>query len=148
MVKTKWEYSAGGVVYKRAKGKTLWLIMQPEGTQRWQLPKGKIKNSDKAEPTALREVEEEGGVKAKIVADLGKITYFFSEEGERVAKQVRFFLMEFSGGSPDNHDHEVEKAEFLGYEKALKNLSFDNEKEILEKAKKTLEEQERQPSLL
>jgi bis(5'-nucleosidyl)-tetraphosphatase len=122
--------------------------MQPEGTQRWQLPKGKIEGGERAEPTALREVEEEGGVKTKIVADLGKITYFFSEEGERVAKQVRFFLMEFTGGSPDSHDHEVEKAEFLEYGKVLKNLSFDNEKEILEKAKKTLEEQERQPSLL
>jgi len=138
--KTKWEYSAGGVVFKKEKDKTLWLIMQPEGTQRWQLPKGKIEGGERAEPTALREVKEEGGVKAKIVADLGKITYFFSEEGERIGKQVRFFLMEFNGGSPDYHDHEVEKVEFLEYKEALKVLSFENERKILEKAKEKLGE--------
>ena len=135
-------------VYKKEKGKILWLIIQPEGTQRWQFPKGKIEGNDKAESTALREVKEEGGVEAQIIADLGKVTYFFNWEKEKIGKQVRFFLMEYTGGNPKDHDHEVEKAGFFEFEEALERLTFKNSKNFLEKAKKTLEETERQPNLL
>ena len=146
--KITWEYSAGGVVFKKEKGKILWLIIQPEGTKRWQLPKGKIEKGDKAEQTALREVKEEGGVEAKIFSDLGKITYFYSWEKERIGKQVRFFLMEYTRGSPKDHDHEVEKAKFFEFDEALKRLTFENAKEVLKKGRKALEETERHPSLL
>jgi 8-oxo-dGTP pyrophosphatase MutT (NUDIX family) len=146
--KVNWEYSAGGVVFKKEGKKTLWLIIQPEGTERWQLPKGKIEEGEKSEPTALREVKEEGGVEARVMADLGKVVYFYNWEKEKIGKHVRFFLMEYVGGNPKDHDSEVEKAEFFEFNEAFKKLTFKNSKEVLEKAKKILGEKEKQQSLL
>jgi 8-oxo-dGTP pyrophosphatase MutT (NUDIX family) len=77
---TRSEYSAGGCVYKqwaahgpstklRINGRwtVKWLLGKHSGYHKWVLPKGLIESGEKATSTAIREVEEEMGVKAKIV---------------------------------------------------------------------------------
>ena len=69
---TRSEYSAGGCVYKQRTADSgqrtvKWLLGKHSGYHKWVLPKGLIENGETAEATALREVEEEMGVKAKIV---------------------------------------------------------------------------------
>ena len=43
--------------------------------------------------------------------------------------------MEYLSDTNDGHDHEVDAAVFLDFEKAVNNLSFERDKEILKKAK-------------
>ncbi len=150
----KREFSAGGVVFKRVKGreskrslrlrqkrvKVLWLIIKPDGTDRWQLPKGKIDAGESSEKTAAREVEEEGGVKARVIQKIGSEQFFFFFEGSRVLKTVVFYLMEYVSGNPKNHDKEVSESVFFDFDEALSKLTFKNEKEILKRAKEILEQ--------
>lgn len=65
----KREFSAGGAVYKTDNNKILWLVGKHSGYQKWVLPKGLIEGGEKGIETALREVEEEMGVKARIISD-------------------------------------------------------------------------------
>lgn len=128
------EFSAGGVVFKDGK----WLIIRPAGTKRWQLTKGSIDKKETTRQTALREVKEEGGVKAEIIEKIGQTQYFFVLKGEKIFKTVTFYLMRYLGDTRKGHDWEVEEAIFVPYKEALEKLSFKDDKEILKKARSLL----------
>jgi len=130
------EFSAGGVVFKDGE----WLIIRPAGTKRWQFPKGKIDENESSKEAALREVEEEGGVKVEIVEKIGNSHYFFVLKGKKIFKTVAFYLMKYLGDTKKGHDWEVEKAVFVPYTEALEKLSFKDDREILKKAKKLLDQ--------
>jgi len=112
------------------------------------LPKGHIDDGETIEVAAVREVMEETGIEAKIVAKIGTIKYFYKHpENGTVLKFVTFYLMEYVKDLPDGHDFETAKIFWLPFDKAYKKLSFGGEKEILKKAKELLE-QGTQPSLV
>jgi len=136
--KVKREFSAGGVVFKRKQGKTYWLLINPAGSERWQLPKGHIDDGEESQKSAIREVLEETSVEAKPISKVESMQYFFWENGKRILKSVTFYLMEFVSGGKKKPDHEIGKAGFYTYDKALKMLTFKDEKDILRKASSLL----------
>ena len=100
----------------------------------WTLPKGTPESAETIEETALREVVEETGLEVRILAPVGAIDYFFTQDGERIHKTVHFFLMEPIGGSLDNHDHEFEAVRFFPVQEALSLLTFPTERQLVEQA--------------
>jgi len=137
----KQEISAGGIVYKRVKS-LLWLVCQHSQHKGWVFPKGlvgDIKKGEAMEEAALREVEEEGGVKAKIVAKLAKpVEYFYKFQGQLIKKTVYYYLMEYIGGDPKNHDWEISEAKFIPEDEVKKILTYQSDKEAFEEALKEL----------
>jgi 8-oxo-dGTP pyrophosphatase MutT (NUDIX family) len=138
------EFSAGGVVVRRLRGRW-WLAAirpggKPEGT--WALPKGLIAPGDSAEATAVREVAEETGVEGELVEKLGDVKYVYVWEGERVFKVVSFFLLRYRGGRiddvPPEHRHEVAEARWLPLDDAPKLLAYKGEREMAEAALRRL----------
>jgi len=149
----KHEISAGGIVFKRVKSSKLkpsqtwskvksflWLVCQHSQHKGWVFPKGlvgDIKQGEAMEEAALREVEEEGGVKAKIVAKLTKpVEYFYKFQGQLIKKTVYYYLMEYVSGDPKNHDWEMSEAKFLSEEEVKKILTYQSDKEAFEAALK------------
>lgn len=134
----KTETSAGGIVFKRLGQKTLWLITQHSKHKGWGFPKGlvgdKVRN-ESMEVAALREVEEEGGVKAKIVAKIPKPTsYMYRFQNYLIRKTVFYFLMEYISGDPKNHDWEMSDARFVTAEEVEKTLTYKSDKEAFQQA--------------
>jgi 8-oxo-dGTP diphosphatase len=77
-IKTKREFSAGGVLYKKINKEieiALAKRITEKGREVWCLPKGKVEKQENPKETALRQVQEETGMKGEIVADLGSINY-------------------------------------------------------------------------
>jgi len=136
------EKSAGGIVYKRVASSISWLIVKHKGALHWGFPKGHIgdKNSNEAiEEAAIREVQEEGGITAKIVhADSVQTSYFFRRGQTLHKKTVDYFLMEYISGDTKNHDHEVSAAKFLDEETLLETLTFDTDRKAFKKLKNFL----------
>jgi 8-oxo-dGTP pyrophosphatase MutT (NUDIX family) len=134
--KSTWlrQFSAGGVVVRRDNGRIFFLAIKPVERDRWQLPKGTIDRGESAEKAAVREVREEGGVDASIVADLGEIRYFYRMAGRAYAKTVRFYLMSYQAGDPADHDQEVQEAAWFPLDEADR-LTFKSEQELVEKAR-------------
>lgn len=97
--KWKQELSAGGVVFRR-KNKIIEILLikvtsrrNGVGKKRYAFPKGHpASRKESLKRAALREVHEEGGVKAKIREDLGTIHFFFSFRGEHISKTVQYYL--------------------------------------------------------
>lgn len=131
------QISAGGIVYKKAGGKILWLITQHSQHKGWVFPKGLVGDNSKDEPmekAALREVEEEGGTKAKIVNTKPiKVSYSYEWEKSLINKTVYYFLMEYISGDPKNHDWEMMDAKFVTEEEVKKTLTYPSDKEAFEK---------------
>jgi 8-oxo-dGTP pyrophosphatase MutT (NUDIX family) len=100
----------------------------------WSLPKGTPNNGESTDETALREVAEETGLEVRIVAPVGPIEYFFTQDGQRIHKTVHYFLMEAVGGSLDGHDHEFDEVRWLPIEEARRLMSFETERQIVEEA--------------
>jgi 8-oxo-dGTP pyrophosphatase MutT (NUDIX family) len=139
------EFSAGGVVFRRLRGR-LWLAAirpqgKPEGT--WALPKGLIGEGEGSEETARREVEEETGLEAESLGKLGDIRYVYTWRGEQVFKVVSFFLFRYRRGRIGEITpvmrREVAEARWLPLDDAQRLLSYKSEREIAAKALEALE---------
>ena len=134
------EFSAGGVLVRRLRGRFVVAAIRPGGKPAglWALPKGLIGPGEKAEETALREVAEETGVEARSLGKLGDVRYVYTWKGERIFKVVSFFLVRYSRGRlgdiPAAFAHEVDDARWLPFPEAIDLLAYKGEREMAQKA--------------
>lgn len=129
----KREFSAGGVVIRTQSGRREVAVVVPRrGTVA--LPKGHPDPGETLEQAATREVREETGLTAEPIERLGEVKYWYTLAGERVLKSVTFFLFAYRSGSVEDHDDEVESAEWLPLEAAHEHLSYKGEREMAAQA--------------
>lgn len=129
------ELSAGGVVVRG--DQVIVIVPTRRGAQGQRvlgLPKGHVDPGENAEQAARREVREEAGVEAALVEKLGDVRYFYQRDGQRIFKMVRFFLFDYSSGSLEDHDDEVEEARWMPLAEAARALSYRGEREMVERA--------------
>jgi len=143
-MRTVKEISCGGVVYRRHHGTTEVALIRVG--RRWCLPKGQVERGEKLQDTALREVKEETGLKGKVVAKIGDISYWFTGKNSendaiRIFKRVYFYLMRYLGGDVSRHDHEVDEACWVPIFEAIGRLSHRTEKTTVVRAGAYLEKQ-------
>ncbi|OGH17131.1 MAG: hypothetical protein A3C30_03425 [Candidatus Levybacteria bacterium RIFCSPHIGHO2_02_FULL_40_18] len=128
----KFEFSAGGVVYKKEDSKIYILVSQHSQHLGWVFPKGLIGDhvkEEKKEETAVREVKEETGAEAEIMGEITPVTYWYAWEGEKRKKTVYYFVMKFTGGDITEHDHEMSAVEWLPENKVMERLSYKSDKD-------------------
>jgi 8-oxo-dGTP pyrophosphatase MutT (NUDIX family) len=149
----KKEISAGGIVFRRIPSPEsrvqspepiVWLVTQHSQHKGWVFPKGLIGDSVVNEPmevAALREVEEEGGVKARIVNPKQvTVSYSYIWEDLQVDKTVHYFLMEYISGDPKNHDWEMMDAKFITEVEVKKILTYPSDKQAFEEILKMMKD--------
>jgi 8-oxo-dGTP pyrophosphatase MutT (NUDIX family) len=125
------------VVIRYAGDRAQFLAIKPAHRDRWQLPKGTIDRGESSEQAAVREVREEGGVLARILANLGPIHFVYQMAGKRYAKTVDFYLMIYESGDPADHDHEVQEARWFPLA-AEHRLAFPTERALIARARDIL----------
>jgi 8-oxo-dGTP pyrophosphatase MutT (NUDIX family) len=125
---------AGGVVY-RVKDATLELLLVSSRYDKsiWVLPKGHIEPGESTDETAVREVFEEAGVKARIVEFL-----FTSQQVVRGAsQQIEYYLLERLA---EEENSEGRKIAWLVGDAAVQRLTFDEHRTVVTKACARLEQ--------
>ena len=143
-MKVQHETSSGGVVFRRAAGRFEAVIGECRdwrtGAEQVRLPKGHPDAGESLEQAALREVSEETGLTARVVAPLGDASYSY-EHGEprrRVEKRVHYFLMEHVSGEPEPRDGEMQRVYWCPIEEAVGRLTFDSERQAMQEALRRL----------
>jgi 8-oxo-dGTP pyrophosphatase MutT (NUDIX family) len=116
---------AGALVVRPGRGGTDYLIVRARSEwPEWVLPKGHIEPGESVEQAALREVREEAGIEAEIVAPIG--TTEFRNQGEPT--RVVYYLARCLRAVPAAERREVR---WCGYHDAQRLLTFEDTKEIL-----------------
>ncbi len=144
------EFSAGGVVLRRMQGRWWLAAIEPQGRRNagrskpapvFALPKGNVDKGEKPEQTAVREVREETGVDADLVAKLTDIKYIYMRtwgDRQRVFKVVTFYLLMYRSGRIGQiapvMRREVRQAMWLPLEEAPRQLSYRGEREVVKLA--------------
>jgi 8-oxo-dGTP pyrophosphatase MutT (NUDIX family) len=129
------EFSAGGVVVRDSEC----VVIVPsrraaDGRKVLALPKGHPDLGESPQAAALREVREEAGIESRVLGALGDVRYWYQRDGRRIAKVVRFFLLEYLAGEVDDHDHEVEAACWMPLARAAEALTYAGEREMVARA--------------
>ena len=104
----------------------------------WGLPKGRVAADESPGEAALREVREESGLVARIDGPLGRISYFYVWDGERISKVVHFFLMRATGGDIEVHDNEMEEVRWFALAEAIDSAAYDSERDVIRRAAERL----------
>ena len=136
---TSTEFSAGGVVYRRRGDDYDIVIINRARYTDWSLPKGHIEEGESHEQTAVREVEEETGIKARVVAPLGEIVYFYHRGNKGLTrKTVYHFLMEAESDEFCEPNWEVAEAKWVPLATAHTLLNYANDRQVVARAREAL----------
>ncbi|HTZ63553.1 MAG TPA: NUDIX domain-containing protein [Solirubrobacteraceae bacterium] len=98
------------------------------------LPKGHVDPGETPLQAATREVREETGLVAESLGELGEVRYFYRRDGRTVGKSVLFFLFRYVSGKTSDHDHEIEEVRWIDLREAQTILTYDGEREMIERA--------------
>jgi 8-oxo-dGTP pyrophosphatase MutT (NUDIX family) len=114
--------------------------LRQDGEMVWSIPKGLVEVGESLRQAALREVQEETGIRAEIEAELGDIRYVYTAYGSRpsggrISKQVHFFLMRAVGGRFADRDDEMDAVKWVVIENAEATMTYENERVLLRRAR-------------
>jgi 8-oxo-dGTP diphosphatase len=120
-------HAAGGIVV-RPDGRIA-VIHRPRYDD-WSLPKGKLDAGESFEDGALREVEEETGIRGRIVGELAATEYVDRKGRDKV---VRYYRMDLDG-EPDDFapNDEVDELRWLTPAEARDLLSYEHDRSLVE----------------
>jgi 8-oxo-dGTP diphosphatase len=120
--------SAGGVVWRPAvQGVEVLLIHRPRYRD-WSFPKGKAKKDESDEDCAVREVEEETGLRCALGAELAGTTY---RDARGRKKHVRYWAMELPEGAEAAAGDGVDEWTWLPPEAAEERLTWKRDLAVL-----------------
>jgi len=129
----KYIKSCGFVVYKELTDSRLYLIVLNSSGE-YGFPKGHVEGEETEYETAIRELKEETGLEVQIIEGFRRqIEYEFPHKAN-VMKRSVYFLGKCTKEDVICQESEILEALFVPIETALKQLSFEDTKNILKDA--------------
>lgn len=121
--------AAGGLVEKHDE----LLVIKRHGL--WDIPKGKIEKGEKKKDAAVREVEEECGVKVRLGTKIGKTLHLYKMKGKYAFKYTHWYRMKIvseKGMKPQKNEG-IEEVRWMNHDQVSKMETYSSITGILEK---------------
>jgi 8-oxo-dGTP diphosphatase len=120
--------AAGGVVWRGSDDAIEIALVHRPRYDDWSLPKGKLDPGESFEEAALREVEEETGMRCRLGRELGE-TQYTDHKGR--PKIVRYWAMGDCDGEfvPNS---EVDELRWVPIDDAKRMLSYDFDRDLVD----------------
>jgi 8-oxo-dGTP diphosphatase len=119
--------ASGGVVWRRADADLEVLVVHRPRYDDWSLPKGKLDVGESWEAAALREVEEETGLRCRLGSMAGAVTY---ADRHGRPKVVRYWTMTPEAGAFAPNE-EVDQLRWMRLDAADAALSYPHDRDML-----------------
>lgn len=119
--------AAGGLVVRQPGSVLEVLLVHRPAYDDWTFPKGKAEPGEQDAACALREVEEETGLRCELGEEVGETRYRDARDRKKI---VRYFVMHPLDGSFAPH-REIDDARWLPVPAALERLTHERDREIL-----------------
>ncbi len=125
--------AAGGVVWRRTSShKVKVLLVHRPRYDDWSLPKGKLDAGESARDAALREVEEETGLRCRVGEELSELRY---KDRKGRAKRVRYWAMQAVDGSFEPND-EVDEVRWVPLDDVAGVLSYEHDADVVDELRR------------
>ena len=129
--------SAGGIVYRKDADSIFVVVCGRSCPISFNLPKGTPEPHETRGQTALREVEEETGLRVQLGKYIDSVNYWVTNHpdypGQQLRKTVYYYLMEPIGGDFSRHDGEFDTVDWVDSRDISNTLSFENDVKIVQK---------------
>lgn len=131
--------AAGALVWRVRNDRLQVLLVHRPSYDDWSWPKGKPEEDESLAVTAIREVEEETGLKVVLGQPLPSVRYRINGGGK--LKEAKYWAATVPDGGPWRKardkvkpcsKREVDETRWVSVEKALKLLTYDHDREPLE----------------
>ena len=121
--------AAGGVVVRDAPdgGPEILLVHRPRYDD-WSIPKGKLEPGETHEAAAVREVEEETGVRVELGAELPASRYVDRNGRDKVVRYWMMTVVTQSGWVPND---EIDDVVWVSADDARRLLTYDADRRLL-----------------
>jgi 8-oxo-dGTP diphosphatase len=120
--------AAGGVVIRWVGATVSVLLVHRPAYDDWTFPKGKVEPGESDEECAVREVEEETGLRCSLGRELPSAEYV---DGKGRPKVVRYWAMDVVAGAL-RFEHEVDEARWVPASEAAELLTYERDEALLE----------------
>ncbi len=118
--------AAGGIIVRPAGDETLLLLIYRRGA--WDLPKGKLDPGETIEECAVREVQEEVGIRTlTLLAEAGATVHGYPEKGRYLVKTTWWYFMETPERdfTPEAREG-IEQVEWVPWSEAGTRLGYES----------------------
>jgi 8-oxo-dGTP diphosphatase len=115
--------AAGGVIVRDGR---IAIVHRPRYDD-WSLPKGKLDPGETWEEAALREVEEETGLRCRLEEELAS-THYLSKGRP---KTVRYWRMSVVEDPDQGSDDEVDELRWLTPAQAVAQLTYEHDRDLV-----------------
>jgi 8-oxo-dGTP pyrophosphatase MutT (NUDIX family) len=120
--------AAGGVVWRMAKGGPQVLVVHRPKYDDWSLPKGKREPGETDEQCAVREVDEETGLRVTLGRELLPTSYRDRKGRDKV---VRYWEMTVAAGAAFVPNDEVDELRWVALEDAAAILTYPHDADVV-----------------
>ena len=114
------------IVERTGEGPRVAVVHRPRYDD-WSLPKGKLEPGESCEAAALREVEEETGMRCELGRELEPARY---KDHKGRSKIVRWWEMSVIGGEFAAND-EVDELRWCPAERAISLVDYEHDRELI-----------------
>lgn len=128
------EKSCGAVIIKCFDTKYKVLLINHVNGGHWSFPKGHMKGNETESETALREINEETGLKVNLDTRFRHLNTYFPKEN--TIKDVIYFLAFSEESALTAQSEEINEANWYTFEEALEKITYGNDIMLLKTAKK------------
>ncbi len=138
----KYEKSCGALVYRKYNNQTELLLLKHRYGGHWSFPKGHVEAGENEFETALREVKEETGLAIILEEGFRECVEYYPRP--YVKKQVVYFLGRAGSDPLKKQEEEVSELRWVPLEDAAAMVTYNNDKNLINKAAQHLRVQKAQ----
>ncbi|MBQ7816589.1 MAG: NUDIX domain-containing protein [Oscillospiraceae bacterium] len=128
----KKEKSCGAIVFYLKDEKEQILLIKHANSGHWSFPKGHVEAGETEVQTAMREIKEETGVNASVDTRFREVVTYSPKKD--VIKDVVYFFATTENYETYNQEEEVSDICWVNIDRAIKSVSYKNDKELVRKA--------------
>ncbi len=133
-----YEKSCGAIVYRKYHGNLEILLIKHVNSGHWSFPKGHVEADESEVETALREIKEETGIDVIIDSSFREtVTYFPRKDTQKV---VVYFIAKAKNYDFVPQEEEIAEIKWVDVGCAATVLTYENDKSIVNKAKKAIKD--------
>ncbi len=127
------EKSCGAIVYRKFHGNTELLLIKHANGGHWSFPKGHVEAGETELQTAEREIREETGIEVIIDPTFREIVSYSPKKDTQ--KDVVYFLAKAKNFDYVPQEEEISQIRWVELGRVHEILSYDNDKQLVNKAK-------------